>query len=175
MEEWRQIPGYEGIYEVSNLGQVRTCEGKITSNARYGRRVWKQRILKQKYLVRPSGKKGDFRVALWKDGKEKTHLVARLVALAWCPGYAANMTVNHIDGDSRNNKAENLEWVSLKENIQKGFGTGLYAAAQRPVDIEIDGEIHHFNTMREASLALGKSNGYVSNMMSERKKKEQQQ
>lgn len=125
MVNWRDIPGYEGLYQASNLGQIRTCEGKITSNARYGKRVWKQRIMKQKLCKNAKGRI-DARVILWKDGKERTWLVSRLVALTWCDGYADGLTVNHINGNTLDNSAVNLEWITRKANIQHGFKTGLY-------------------------------------------------
>ena len=125
MEKWRDIPGYEGLYQASDLGQIRTCEGKITSNARYAKRVWKQRTLKQKLNKNKKGRI-DARVHLWKDGKERTWLVSRLVALTWCDGYAEGLTVNHKNGNPLDNAATNLEWISRKANIQHGFKTGLY-------------------------------------------------
>lgn len=130
MEQWKMIPGYEGLYEASTLGQIRSAEGKITSNARYSRRVWKQRIIKQKYVNRKTGKCRDARVCLWKDGKEKTHLVSRLVAMTWCNGYADGLTVNHKDGNPLNNNYKNLEWMSLADNIRHGFKNGLYHRAK---------------------------------------------
>lgn len=131
MENWKEIPGYEGLYEASDCGRIRTCEGKTTSNARFPKRVWKQRILKTKVEKRKNGKLQDERVNLWKDGKEKTLLVSRLVALTWCDGYSEGATVNHIDGNPSNNSSSNLEWVSLKENIEHGFETGLYSTQKR--------------------------------------------
>jgi hypothetical protein len=129
MEQWKAIPGYEGLYEASTLGQIRTVEGKITSNARYPRRVWKQRILKLKYELRKSGQHKDARVCLWKDGKEKTFLVSRLVAMTWCRGYAEGLTVNHKDGNPMNNYYENLEWITLADNIKHAMKNGLYPQA----------------------------------------------
>ena len=124
-EEWKDIPGYEGLYQASTLGRIRTCEGKTTSTARFEKRVWKQRIMKQK-LNKNSKGRIDARVCLWKDCTEKTWLVARLVALTWCKGYSEGLTVNHKDGDPLNNSAENLEWISRAANIQHGFKAGLY-------------------------------------------------
>lgn len=159
MEQWKDIPGYEGIYQASNEGQIRSTPGKVTSNARYPLRMWKSRILKQK--GKGSGR-GDRRVSLWKNGKEKTHLVARLVASAWCDGYIEGYTVNHIDGNYRNNSSKNLEWVPLAENIKHGFASGLYRSVQKPVVILSEkGEYLHFNSMSEASRYLGRNHGYI--------------
>lgn len=127
MERWKDIPGYEGIYQASDTGLIRTKPGKTTYTERHGVRHWKTRVLKPKHQMRKghTGKR-DARVNLWKDGKEKTWLVSRLVALTWCDGYADRMTVNHIDGNPENNVCSNLEWVTHTENIRKGWADGLY-------------------------------------------------
>ena len=63
MDKWKDIPGYERLYQASNQGIIRTAPGKTTSNARYEKRVWKTRVMKGrgKSLV-------GWRVGLWKDG-----------------------------------------------------------------------------------------------------------
>lgn len=164
MEEWRNIPGYEGIYQVSNLGNVRTCEEKTTFTERHGVRHWKQRVLKVKLSTNKYGRH-DARVSLWKDGQEQTWLVARLVGLAWCGGYSEGMTINHINGNATDNRAENLEWVSRKENIQHGYKTGLYSSCQKPIVLENSGVTHSFLSMAEASRFLGRNCAYVSNAL----------
>ena len=161
MELWKDIPGYEGIYEASNHGRIRTKANKTTSNSRFRIRHWKQRILKQKYSTRSSGKK-DFRVSLWKNGKRHDYLTARLIALTWCDGFSDGMTVNHIDGNPENNNADNLEWVSLERNIRHGFDNGFFRKNMKPVTLMINGEMVSFASMSEASRALGRSHGYVS-------------
>ena len=128
-EQWKDIPGYEGIYQASNLGRIRTCEGKVTSSARFSHRVWKQRILSQKSSRNKKGRT-DFRVELWKDGSHKTFLVSRLIAMTWCDGYQSGFTVNHKNGDHLDNRAENLEWLSLGDNIRHGFANGFYPQAK---------------------------------------------
>lgn len=163
-EEWRPIPGYVGIYEASNKGRIRSALGKTTSNARYPVRHWKQRILKQKCQRRKNGESRDYRVSLYKDGSEKTVLVARVVAMAWCEGYEDGLTVNHIDGDSNNNNANNLEWVSRRENIQKGFESGLYNKVRKACVLVDDmGNELPFDSLSEASSYLGKNKGYIGN------------
>lgn len=163
MEQWRDIPGYEGIYQVSNLGNVRTCDGKTTYTERHGVRHWKQRNLKQKFHKNRYGRT-DARIILWKDGLNRTWLVARLVGLAWCTGFSENMTINHINGNSLDNRAENLEWVSIAENIQKGFATGLYSTNQRSIHLADEAhEVIMFPSMADASRFLNRNNSYVSN------------
>ena len=133
MEQWKDIPGFEGLYQASNLGRIRTAEGKTTSSARFPVRVWKQRIIKPKATKNKKGR-CDLRVDLWKGKEHKTWLVSRLVALTWCEGYQDGWTVNHINGDHLDNRAENLEWLSLGDNIRHGFATGLYPSARADHD-----------------------------------------
>lgn len=163
MEQWKDIPGYEGLYEASNLGRVRTVYGKTTSNARYEKRVWKkQLILKPKYERRKSGSNRDGRVCLWKDSADKTVLVSRLIAMTWCDGYEEGMTVNHKDGNPLNNAANNLEWISLSENINHGFDNVLYSSQKPCVLISKTGEEKWFRSQTKASLSIGRSPGYIS-------------
>lgn len=164
MEHWRDIPGYEKLYQASNMGDIRTCECKITSNARYGKRVWKQRVLKQKLYKNKKGRT-DARVSLWKDCCEHTHLVSRLVAMTWCDGFQDGYTVNHINGNPLDNRAENLEWVSLRENIKKGFEDGLYSKTQIPVMLFNEHMHFEFDSLADADRFLGRAEGYISNAL----------
>lgn len=166
MEEvWKPIPGYEGIYEASNLGRIRTANGKTTSNARYPVRVWQQRVLKPKVQTRSNGRK-DQRVNLWKDGVESTQLVARLVAMSFLPMPFDNLTVNHINGNPMDNRIENLEWCTIQENIHHAFETGLQKNSEKAVVLEsFDGHELSFKSMAEASRYLKKNNSYVSNKL----------
>lgn len=163
MENWRAIPGFEGIYEASDLGRIRSAEGKTTYNDKWGVVHWKQRIIKQHYMFhkRKNDVRRDARITLWKDKKPHYFLVARLIALTWCEGYSEGMTVNHIDGNPENNHADNLEWLTHGDNIRHGFKTGLYST-MKPVEITIDGKEVQFPSMAAASRALGKSHSYIS-------------
>lgn len=160
-EVWKDIPHYEGIYEASNMGRIRTCAGKTTFTKKHGIRHWKQRILKPKGETYETG----YRVSLWKDGKRKDLLVARLVAMTFLG--ESNLTVNHIDGNRFNNNIKNLEWCSLKENIQKGFETGLYSSVCKKVKIinkQTNEEII-FRSLQQASLFINKNSKYLSQMI----------
>ena len=166
MEEWRDIPGYEGLYQASTDGRIRTVEGKTTSSARFKERHWKSRIMKGRGDNYTTGK----RVCLWKDGKCKEFLVARLVALTFLGTPPEGYTVNHIDGNRLNNAINNLEWLSIGDNIRHGFRTGLFTASQRKVVlIDVYGITFEFPSMREASSFLGRNHGYVSDCAKSRK------
>lgn len=160
MEIWKDIPGYESLYEVSSLGRVRSSLGKTTSSSRFPHRVWKQRILKQKVHVK--GKRRDARVCLWKNGQEKTFLVSRLVASAFL-GAREGMTVNHIDGNSENNCIENLEWMTIQENLKHAFDTGLCDGFCRKTVLKNtkSGEEKVFRSSGEACKWLGRNHGYI--------------
>ena len=160
MEQWRAIPGYEGLYEASNRGNIRTAVGKTTHTARHGVRRWQQRVLKQR-----KDKQNCMRVTLWKDGKGKSYLVARLVCAAWLENLLdTEMTVNHKDGNRLNNSVDNLEWLTRGDNIRHGFDTGLYNALMHGVELVAKGTTNsrRFSSMAAASAAIGRNNGYIS-------------
>ena len=159
MEQWKDIPGFEGLYQASNTGLIRSAPGKVTSNRRYGRRVWKTRILKYKYKT--SYGRRDAAVTLWKDGKGRDYLVARLVAMTWVDGYAPGLTVNHKDGNNDNHDCTNLEWLTRGDNIRHAFDTGLMPC-KKAVLLETEGQTIGFSSMAEASRFIGRNTKYLS-------------
>lgn len=100
MEEWKNIIGYEGLYQVSSYGRVKSLK--------FG----KENLLKHK---KDSG--GYLQVGLCKDGKRKIFLVHRLVAQAFLPNLDNLPQVNHKDENKENNCVSNLEWCTCKYNI----------------------------------------------------------
>lgn len=157
--EWRDIPGYEGIYEASNTGQIRSKDGKVTHSVKHGRRVWKGRVLKQKV-----GKDKSCRVSLYKDKKEKTWLVHRLIAKTFIPEVEGKDYINHIDGNRLNNDVTNLEWCNHKENNNHAFDTGLIKTGKKV--ILVHKETHepiYFRSMTKASVFLGCGETYLAN------------
>lgn len=106
---WKEILGYEGKYEVSTLGQVKsTKSGKL--------------------LAPQLGGNGYYKVGLRKDGDKIRHMLHRLVATTFVLNPHNKPQVNHIDGNKLNNDACNLEWVTASENSQHAFDTGLRTA-----------------------------------------------
>ena len=168
-EIWKDIKGYENLYEISNYGRVRTHKNKTTWTERHGTRHWKQIYLKEK---NPKGR--DCRVSLWKDGKVKDYLVHRLVAFAFIPNDDITRDcINHIDGNPKNNHVENLEWCNYKENSNHAFDNELMRCNNKVVLLRLkDNKRFNFRSMTKASHFLGKSHGYISDYLKKGKSKQ---
>lgn len=117
MIEWRDVKGYEGLYQVSNNGLVRSVDRVTTGN--------RHRNLNGKLLEQNTNEFGYLMVHPCKDGKSKTKRVHRLVAEAFIPNIDNKPYINHKDGNPQNNNVENLEWCTQKENVQHALDTGL--------------------------------------------------
>ena len=120
-EVWRDIKGYEGLYQVSDLGNVRSL-GRVVvvAQARYKKpraMHWRPRLLKAAASVPGRNRRGSYsKVVLRKDGVSRNFEVHRLVAIAFIPNPNSKPAVNHIDSDSLNKRATNLEWCTIAEN-----------------------------------------------------------
>ena len=109
-EELRQIQGYEGLYEVSNLGRVKSLE-------RYDKIG---RLIKEKILTPRKDKKGYLYVGLSKDGVQRKFSIHRLVAIAFIPNPDNLPQVNHKDENKEHNWEDNLEWCTNIYNCNYG-------------------------------------------------------
>jgi|SRR5699024_7462761 len=155
---WKDVVGYEGIYEVSNTGLVRTHKNKTTHSVLHGERKWQQRILKNKT---PNGR--DVRVTLWKNKEPKSFLVHRLVAEAFLPKIEGKESINHIDGNPKNNNVNNLEWCDHKENNNHAFDNGLMTTNDKVILMDKETKnTFYFRSKSKASQFLGKNPGYLS-------------
>lgn len=122
-EVWKPIENYEGFYEVSNLGRIKTVEHRVVNPAVLGdgntRRV-------PPMIRKPNIMKGYHCVSLVRDGKYKVFRIHRLVIEHFGSKAPSPIhQVNHIDGDKGNNRIDNLEWVTPKENTNHAIETGL--------------------------------------------------
>jgi hypothetical protein len=110
-EEWKDINGYDGMYSVSNYGRVKS----FIFNKGTNERILRLSINHQGYL----------KVDFCKDRITKTYRINRLVALEYIHNPLTKKTVNHIDANKLNNMVDNLEWNTLKENINHAWSNGL--------------------------------------------------
>ena len=135
-EVWKPIKGFEGLYEVSNLGNVRNTNGRLR----------KPFLIHQGYLM----------IDLFHNYKRTHARVNRLVAEAFIPNPDKKTEVNHKNGSKTDNRAENLEWTSKSENMIHAYKTGLQKKGKHPIRkvrcIE-DGKV--YPTAGEAARAYG--------------------
>src|SRR5699024_5982542 len=160
MEVWKDIKGYEGLYQVSSLGRVKRLAGYKRRNGGKEKRYFEERFFTGR------GKRLYKRAELWKDGKGEFFYIHRLVAAAFIRKPEGKDFINHIDADPSNNKVENLEWCTLKENNHHAISLNLYSSYHNvKLTRKRDGETFYFKTKRDASAFLGKSHTTVGHNM----------
>ena len=153
-EIWKDIEGFEGLYQVSSFGRVKSL-ARILSD---GRR-WKERILQQET------NHGYKRVVLADDNINKTYRVHRLVAQTFLPNPNNYTIINHKDENKSNNNIDNLEWCSPKYN--SNYGNCKYKIAEKlskPV-IQMDMNfkpIAYYKSLSDVGRQTGYGIGYVS-------------
>ena len=173
MEEiWKDVEGYEGLYQVSNEGRVKSLDRRVA--ARNDSTMFKKGVL----MTLQTTHKGYYGVVLQKEGVKRTHQVHRLVATAFIPNLEGKTQVNHIDCNKKNNHVSNLEWVTQNENMQHAVDNGRFlnfsekqrcsviknlesAVAKRKRSVEqysLDGKlIRTFGSITDAEKATGAS------------------
>lgn len=151
IEIWKDIKGYEGLYQVSNLGRVKSLENRSNH---------KNQLIMKQSIVR-----GYKQITLCKNKVQKMYKVHRLVAETFIPNPNNKNQVNHIDGNKRNNCYYNLEWCTASENMKHAFKTGLKkqkVGKENPRSIKVnmidknnDKIIMSFGSLREAERETG--------------------
>lgn len=161
MEIWKPVKGYEGLYEVSNQGNVRSVHYKGTNTA--------------KTLVLKANNSGRLYVGLYLNGRPKYFLVHRLVAMAFVPNPNAYPEINHIDENPMNNNVENLEWCTRKQNVRyyndnhpdhyrkRGCRVHGKHKGKRIIQVSCDGRVvKEWENSREIFIETGMSDWSIS-------------
>lgn len=153
-EIWKYIKNYEALYQVSNLGRVKSS----SSNN----------------LLKPlKHNKGYLRVRLYKNGKSKNHRIHRLVAQAFIPNPENKPQVNHIDEDKTNNRVDSIEWVTNRENNNHGTHN---ERVSKTLSIPIiatnlkTGESKEFYGSNECARQLGLHYQHISKVLNGKRK-----
>lgn len=150
-EVWKDIEGYEGLYQVSSWGRVRSV-------FRY-----------YKILRGLKTTNGYLRVALCKNGKTKFHSVHRVVAQAFIPNPQNKPQVNHIDENKDNNHVENLEWCTAKENTNHGTHNLRVSKTKSKPIICIETGIEYYGTC-ECARQMGLHQSVITHVLKGKRK-----
>lgn len=165
-EIWKDIKGYEGHYQVSNMGRIKSLKRTILkSNGRYDTK--RERILKIQYNQRVDV----YEVHLKLNKVRKCHKVHRLVAQAFIPNPENKPEVNHIDGKRENNCVENLEWSTTSENLDHAYRKLNRAVVKsgcrkrKCKSISKEGDEQIYNSIAEASRLTGISETQIRRIL----------
>ena len=156
-DQWKDVPGYEGRYQVSRSGRVKSIpfmQPYLLRNGTPALRQTKERVIAQQRI-----NSGYLIVHLHKDNARTAFLVHRLVAIAFCAGHAEGRDVNHISGVKTENNAANLEWVTRTDNHLHAVALQLNRQAMPVVD-PASGRV--FPSISQAAKAMGTGHRQVS-------------
>lgn len=143
-EIWKDIKGYEGLYQVSNLGRVKSLNYNHTK--------------KEKILSLDHQKNGYLRVILQNKNKITRYRVHRLVAKTFISENDNSLQVNHIDGNKQNNCVTNLEWCTAKENTNHALNNGMVKMKRISMYDKQNNLLKKFNNIREIRKYLNIQN-----------------
>ncbi|MBM7132744.1 MULTISPECIES: NUMOD4 domain-containing protein [Staphylococcus] len=152
-EIWKDIEGYEGLYEISNLGRVKSLPKMSGSCMR------KEKILNSKNRLT---KDGYARVNLHREGKGKDFRVCRLVATHFIDNPDNKSTVNHINGIKTDDRVENLEWATSNENMKHAYDTQLKKGMKGETNSQSKLTMEQVETIRKRYKRYSKTDGTVA-------------
>lgn len=155
-EIWKPVKGFEGLYEVSNMGRVRSLDRVVYQKNKFGRmsrHIYYGQIIKQQ-----KQRNGYFIVNLYRNGQIEKCLVHRLVGSCFLEKKDGKDCINHLDCDKSNNRAENLEWCTQSENVQYAYDVGAMKPPhmRKVAQYSLDGVLLKvWESQSEASRNLG--------------------
>lgn len=154
METWKDIEGYEGLYQVSNTGKVKALERTVPH-------AHSKEVTKHERTLKPHlTKQGYLDVQLCKNGTVAHKRIHRLVAAAFVPNIEGKPFVNHKNGIKSDNREENLEWCTPSENIRHAVDVLGVSINKRTVKVmRSDGVV--FDSIEEAAKTSETSHGNV--------------
>lgn len=163
MEIWIPIEGYEGLYEISNLGRVKSLPKEWLANCE-SHRKHSGKILKPSYTK--AGRTGYQKVLLYKNGKRQVIKIHQLVAKYFLPPCPEDRIIlDHINGNKEDNRAENLRWVNHFENSCCNSNTPT--TDNKPIrQYSLDGILlNEFCSIKEAARQTGLNQGNISHCL----------
>lgn len=159
MEVWKPVLGFENLYEVSNLGRVKSLD-RITESGQFRKgKIREGYCYVNNYKV----------VKLYLNSKTINKYIHRLLAEAFIPNPNPELydTVNHIDGDRGNNSLDNLEWCTQKQNIQHAWKTGLIPSTINSGETNTNSKLTEKDVLEIRANYVPRSKEFGANVMSE--------
>ncbi len=122
-EIWKDVEGYEGRYQVSNLGRIKSLARYIETTSRWGGNFY---LLRKERIMKPGKSPNGYRIVTFHtDGKPKHFTVHRVVAMCFLPNPNNLESINHKNGNKEDNSAHNLEWCTHQENVLHAYNSGI--------------------------------------------------
>lgn len=183
MEIWKDIKGYEGLYQVSNYGNIKNVERYINANLKNNIK----KVKRKSKILNPfcSNKIKYYTITLYKNKKPKNYRLHRLVAIAFIPNPNQYKEVNHKDGNKLNNNIDNLEWCSRIQNMEHAYKNGLiirkkglimkrgkyHKSSKKVYQYNLNGElIKQWDSMSDIKRELNLSIGNISSCCNGKRK-----
>lgn len=173
MEIWKDIKGWEGYYQVSNLGRIRSLDRNIYCKSKNQYTKFDNIHKFKGQIIKPNEERnGYYQVHLCKHSKKKWMKVHRLVAEAFISNPDNLLQINHIDGNKKNNNVINLEYCTQSENITHAYKNGLIKPATSSIkmyDLNMN-YIKTFNSIGDAAKYINRaSSSIVCNLLKKTK------
>ncbi len=160
-EKWKDIPEYEGIYQASTLGRIRSLDHRIVTNG--NSKAIHERSSRGRVLVQREQNGGYLIVSISVNGYRKICTVHRLVAKTFIENPNNYRDINHKDGNKKNNKIENLEWVKHSDNIKHSCRELNQKRHFKPVRCVETGVV--YSSCKEASDKTGINKGSINHVL----------
>lgn len=164
MTNWKSVKGYEGLYEVSDDGFVRSLERMTTGKDGVSKPVHSRTLRLNPSMITKRHPNAHYTVELWKDNKRKRMSIHRIVGEAFISNPEGKPQINHIDGNPSNNHISNLEWCTNSENMKHAYELGLAKPrGMKPIKGTnlITGNILYFGSVAEASRFFDVTEGSI--------------
>ena len=162
MEDWKPVVGFEGYYEVSDKGNIRSCDRHVRCSRGEKHRPWKGKLLKSNPVAR-----GYLALSLSKEGVVKRKYVHRMVAEAFIENPLKKEQVNHKDGVKLNNRVSNLELMTGHENMKHAYDNGYNNPPKKLTEKdveEIKGMLNRGVYQKDIAVLYNVSKSQISNI-----------
>lgn len=156
MEVWKDIKGYEGYYQASSHGRIRSYDQYVNG---YNGLKLRKGVTRNPHIY----KEGYKSLTLSIKGTVKKYLVHRLIAETFIPNPENKETVNHKDLNKLNNNIENLEWCTHKENVHHAINNNVNPSTWIKIKIidKVSNKVYHFRNQATASAFMGHNVSYI--------------